>query len=30
MVDLGSWFDGHYKILSPLKPEDNPDPEQDT
>lgn len=29
LVDLGSWFDGHYKIISPLKPEDSPDPEQD-
>ena len=27
LVDLGAWLDGHYRIVSPLKPDDNPSPE---
>ena len=24
LIDLGSWLDGRYRIVSPLKPEDAP------
>jgi len=27
LVDLGSWFDGHYKIVSDLKESDGQPPE---
>jgi endogenous inhibitor of DNA gyrase (YacG/DUF329 family) len=32
LVDLGSWFDGRYKLNSPIRPDDNPpdsDPDND-
>jgi uncharacterized protein len=29
LIDLGSWLDGHYKIPSPLTPEDASSAKQD-
>jgi uncharacterized protein len=29
LIDLGSWLDSRYKIVSPLRPEDSPPSKED-